>query len=857
VLVPTTRLTVVAAPPGYGKSVAVAGWIADRGIPVAWVDLDATARDPARLARLALAALADARPAASSLVPAIALGTTPDPIALGDLLLDAIATDDTDLVVVFDDCHLADSPDAMAVLRRLAGRMPPFAHLVLVGREEPAIPMGRLRAHGGLVEIRAADLRFSTDEGRSLLRDAGASAPERVVDVLVARTEGWAAALQLAAISVAREGKVDAVTDAVAGTNRYLIDYLGDEVMAGLDADLGEVLAAAAVAETFSPALVGAMAGRDDADALVERAERANLFVVPLDSDRRWYRMHGLFADFLRSRMAAAEQRRLHAAAAAWLDAEGMGRDALLHALEADEPDRAAYLVAREGRAALEAGEVRTLLGWIARLPPDVRDADPEIAWLEAWGRFYTGDLAGAAAIATRAGAAAAVGSVDRSSATGRLLVLRALIGTTLDPAAEQIARQGIAILGDDDLFRSLGLQAAGLAQLARGDVQGSLETLRAAFDAAEASAHPIAVLPAVNPLGHALIASGRRDEAEAVARRVLAAFPGLQGEPLAVAWPARLTLGIALIEGGDPVGAREQLERGLASASSLGVGREVLGWAVPAIAMARQATGDIAGASTILERGPVPSLAFPSLVGETRARLDLARGDVAAASRWADDARPEAPAGSPMAAFLGASAALTVARVRLADGRPTDALQMVASARAFYETSGSIPDLISCDLIAATGAMRAGDRATARAGLASAVRLAAAGGYVRRFVDDGPLLAGLFADVLDDLDDVDGASAFARRVRMALREAAALPGTVRRGTSVLVAPDGTLVESLTSRELDILRLLATGARNAEVADALGMSAGTAKWHVAHVLAKLGVTSRTGAVVRGQDLGLI
>ena len=182
------------------------------------------------LARLAVAALADARPAASSLVPAIALGTTPDPIALGDLLLDAIATDDTDLVVVFDDCHLADSPDAMAVLRRLAGRMPPFAHLVLVGREEPGIPLGRLRAHGGLVEIRAADLRFSTDEGRSLLRDAGAAAHEASVDALVARTEGWAAALQLTAISVARTvGWSQPPT--WLGTDRYLIDYLGDEAM--------------------------------------------------------------------------------------------------------------------------------------------------------------------------------------------------------------------------------------------------------------------------------------------------------------------------------------------------------------------------------------------------------------------------------------------------------------------------------------------------------------------------------------------------------------------------------------------------------------------------------------------------
>ena len=171
----------------------------------------------------------------------------------------------------------------------------------------------------------------------------------------------------------------------------------------------------------------------------------------------------------------------------------------------------ATRLVGREGRAAFEAGELRTLERWIAALPPDARESDLEIASLEAWSRFYTGDLAGGAAIAARATATPG----DRSAARGRLLVLLALVGTTMRPDAESLARDGIELVGDDDLFRSLGLQAAGLAQLARGDVAGSLETLRAAFDAAEASGLPIAVLPAVNPLGHALVATGRRDEAE------------------------------------------------------------------------------------------------------------------------------------------------------------------------------------------------------------------------------------------------------------------------------------------------------------------------------------------------------
>ena len=421
----------------------------------------------------------------------------------------------------------------------------------------------------------------------------------------------------------------------VSGTHRHLIDYLGDEVMAGLDVELRELLSAAAVTERFTTGLLAAMTGIADAAALLDRAERSNLFLAPLDGEGHWFRMHGLFADYLRSRLPADERRRLHAAAAAWLDAAGMGREALAQAFEADDPVLATRLVGREGRAAFEAGELRTLERWIAALPPGARESDLEIASLEAWSRFYTGDLAGGAAVAARATATPG----DPSTARGRLLVLLALVGTTMRPDAESLARDGIEQVGDDDLFRSLGLQAAGLAQLARGDVAASLETLRAAFDAAEASGLPIAVLPAVNPLGHALVATGRRDEAELVARRVLAAHPGPGGEPLAVAWPARLTLGIALFEGGDVVEARGELERGLAAAESLGVGREVLGWALPAIALARQATGDARGALAILERGPAPAMAFPSLAGETEARVRLAQGDLAWASRWADEA--------------------------------------------------------------------------------------------------------------------------------------------------------------------------------------------------------------------------
>ena len=436
------------------------------------------------------------------------------------------------------------------------------------------------------------------------------------------------------------------------------------------------------------------------------------------------------------------------------------------------------------------------------------------------------------------------------------MLILQALLATTTRPDAEALAGEGIALVEGDRLFESLGLQAAGLARLARGDMTGALGTLRVAFERALAVGHPMAVLPAVNPLGHALVATGRRQEAESIARRVLAEYRGPAEAPVAITWSARLVLGIALYEGGEVADARRELERGLAAAREMGVGTAVLGWAVPHIALARQATGDADGALDIL--GPAsgtaePGLALPSLAGETEARIHLAQGDLASASGWADDARTEAPVGSPLHAMLRLSTDMTVARVRLAEGRPDEALTLLGPARAKYEQWGTVPELISTLVLEAVGHLAAGSRARAIEALGSGISLAAPGGYIRRFLEDGSRLRELLPAVRTL------APAFVSRLEEAMAEQDALrrPGRPGRGTVVSVGADGELIESLTGRELEVIRVLATGATNADMADQLGVSPGTAKWHVAHVLAKLGARTRTQAVVRAQRLGLV
>jgi LuxR family maltose regulon positive regulatory protein len=853
---PATRLTLVSAPPGYGKSVAVAHWVAAGGAPAAWLTLSDAHDDPARLAADLLSALDGARPGSGALAALIAPGALAGPAALARLIGEAVEADDRDTVIVLDDVHAVTSPDGRALVRSLARDLPPFARLVLVTREDPVVPLGRLRAHGALVELRGDDLRFTRDEAAAFLRDAGVEAEPAIVDRLLGRTEGWPAALQLAAISLRASADAGAAAAAFSGTQRFVIDYLADEVLASLDAELRDFLVRLSVADRFDSALAGALTGRDDAAQLLARAERSNLFVVPLDADGRWYRLHGLFADCLRAELGPDHLAELRRIAAAWLEDTGLPREAISMALAAGDAERAARLMVSEGRVAFEAGELGTISGWLDALPPGVVDADGELVALDTWLAFYAGRLADAGSTAAHHLAS----TQARGPAEGRLLVLLAMLGSTTRADAEATAREGVALLGSDPLFRSLGLQAAGLAQLSRGDAAAALATLRAAFAEAEAVGSPMAVLPAVNPLGHALEATGRRDEAEAVARRVLAAFPGPSDRPPSIAWSARLVLGIALYEGGRVGEARRELELGLAAASRLGVGGPVLAWAVPHLALARQATGDPEGALAILRPAPgeraAAGLVLPSLADETEARIRLAQGDLAWAARWAADARPDAPAGSPILGLLRLSADLTVARVRLAEGRAGEALALLGPAREAYEAQGAVPELITVHVLQAAARLVTGERDRAVDDLGHAVRLASPGGYVRRFVDDGTSLASL-------LPLVRGlAPAIVAAVEAAIATAhghgsGSRPAGPGRGTTVGLGADGELVESLTSRELEVLRVLATGATNADLAARLGVSPGTAKWHVAHILAKLGTRSRTGAVVRAQRLGLI
>jgi LuxR family transcriptional regulator, maltose regulon positive regulatory protein len=443
-------------------------------------------------------------------------------------------------------------------------------------------------------------------------------------------------------------------------------------------------------------------------------------------------------------------------------------------------------------------------------------------------------------------------------AAMGRLLALRAIVASVTGPGAERIARDALdRIREQDHLFRALALQAAGMAQWSAGNRVHAVETWRLTLEAAMCSGQPIAILPAVTALSNGLNGVGRRPEAEALCRSVLEAHPGGRGRSPQVDWLVRMSLGLLRYEANDLAEARRELEHGFAAARTAGGGL-LAAWALEYLALARQATGSPQTALEVIRdvsrATGTAGLALPANPApEVEARIRLLQGHLPDAARWADGLPSLSPTGqgrSTPASRL--SHDLTLARVRLAQGRADEARAALAEARATADRAGAVAELISIGVLAAVAAEAMGRRVEARQVLAEAIRLAAPGGYVRRFVDDGTpvahLLAGVRTIAPDFVDQVVAAIAGSRS-----------GGAPRsgRGPSVLQDDAGELFEALTERERDVLRLIAQGASNADIAAGLAVSVGTARWHVANILAKLGVKNRTQALVRARSLGLV
>ena len=878
------RLILVCAPAGSGKTALLADWAPSGNGPVAWLSLDAADNDPVRFWRHTVAALDRARPGIGERVGPL-LG--PPAPAFFEGLVTALINDlatlpgDGEVLLVLDDYHLIEAQPLHASLAFLLEHLPPGLHLVLATRADPPLPLARLRAGGQLTELRAADLRFTPEEATALLREtAGPDLPEAAVVALEARTEGWVAGLQLAALSLRGQADVDGFVAAFTGSHRFVLDYLAEEVLDRQPEQLRTFLLETSLLERLSGGLCDAVTGRDGSQAMLEAIEAAGLFLVPLDEVRGWWRYHHLFADLLRARL---QQQRpglvagLHRAAAAWCEDHGLADDAVRHALAAGDAAWSMRLVERHADAFLLRSEGATLQRWLAALPAGLAGSRPRLLLAQARLALlgHRMEAAEVALDAAERALASAPGVADEpfEPSVGRaashlanvpaaIALGRALLAVLHGDAERAITfgRRTLAEVGEGEwLLTSHANGYLGVAEWLRGQLAEAERALSSSIAQGRAAGQPTMTAWGYQDLGQVQRAQGRLDTAAGIYRQALEVAAATSRTALPAAGIAYVGLAEVAYQRNELDAAIGHVSEGIAACRQMNF-TQPLATGLATLAWIRQAQGDAAGAREAMEEAgqaaPGPGVAgLLNPVPAQRARLQLAQGDLAAAARWTQE-RGLGPDDEP--GYPREREHLVLARVLLAQDRPAPALALLERLLAAAAAQGRVGSVIEIQALQALALAAGGDEAEAVDALAGALMLACPQSYVRVFADEGAPM-GVLLGRLVAAQRAEHAAArgvplgcLARLLR-AFDATHAVPGSRPRATAAVPG----LVEQLTARELEILVLLAAGTPNQRIAEQLVVTLDTVKKHITHLLGKLGAANRTEAVARARQLGLL
>jgi LuxR family transcriptional regulator, maltose regulon positive regulatory protein len=893
------KLTLVCAPPGFGKSTLLSEWgeqctalgmKAPGGMltpcAVTWLSLDSGDNDAVRFWTYFVAALQtlDANIGKSTL----ALLQSPQPLQ-PEFLLTSLLNDLADrsdlLLLILDDYHLINTPAIHQALTFLLERLPPQLHIVLSARADPPLMLARWRGQGQLTELRTDDLRFTDDEAANFLKEVmGLELSTMAIAALESRTEGWVAGLQLAALSLQNTADRENFITRFSGNNRYIVDYLVEEVLSRQPAEIHAFLLRTSILDRLSGPLCDAVVGQmgnqgspsTSSQAILEKLEQANLFLIPLDDERTWFRYHHLFADVLRHRLRKDHldmMPQLHRQASHWYEEAGQIEAAVSHALAVPEVERAATLVERVALTILlHHGQVVVVRSLIEQVPVAAIHARPRLTLaygitLALFGQFEAVDE-------LLSDASAALNSRDLSGEVeGGIVVLRSAIARFRGDMAQSLAlaQQALEKLpANEYVLRAAALMNVGVAYLSRGDSVEGQRLLSEAISLSVAGQAAYIALAAFEELATHQARQGRLTKAKVTCNEALVQ---------AMRWGIRVMPGVGithivagevLCEWNDLEGAIQELTDGLRLIQGT-TEMNLLTRGYAALARAQRASGDAHAALLTLQQGEERlnqmQIAATSTI-DARARLALQRaqlnvfqGDLAAALLWAETALLSAET------LLGCAQRHTLVRLRLAqqqrDPQPyllEEARQLLAQVCMVAEAKGWMGYIIENRILQALVFQAQRERVPAQDALIHALTLGEAEGYIRTFVDEGEAVRLLLLEVKLWLTRMalDGQqeklSAYVDRLLTALGPART---TVEVPLSQTRPPNQTLVEPLTEREIEILRLVDNGLSNNEIAGKLIVTVGTVKKHLNNIFGKLGVSSRTQALVYGRAIEIL
>ncbi len=943
------KLTLVSAPPGFGKTTLLSEWAHqkdegrnknDEGSPqgadaksqndesrnihpssfnihpskIAWVSLDEHDNDPVRFWTYVISSLDMVQPDIGA--DALALLQEPQAPPIEEILtalINSAAETEDKLALVLDDYHIIENKQIHQALTFLTEHLPPQIHVLITSRSDPPLPLNRLRVRNQLTELRDNDLRFTPAEAAIFLRQIMAldiSAEE--MSALESRTEGWIAGLQLAALSMQGRRDTQDFVRAFTGSHRYIIDYLAEEVLVQQPAHIRTFLLHTSVLGRLCGPLCDAILDKPpkiqpngghgisyaispssaasptaSSQEILEYLEQANLFLVPLDDNRRWYRYHHLFADFLREYLRQTTDKEtvahIHRLASRWYAANSSVSEAINHALAAGDADNAVHLIERSIIALLTAGEMIIVQNWLASLPDEIIRARPRLGLGLGWAKIVIGRVKSVVPIVDAA--EKALSALDASSPEtsqgwtedeiqsmwGEAATMRAMYFGTQGRAAEaiELCEQALEKLpGDSPIVRSIIMTTLGNSYEMLGDLDKAGEALIEAAAISRGNDNIIIALTATSTLARLEEDQGNlyraaefyQQSIDFIEQRVQK-----RGKPFPGARWAFIEMAELYREWNDLEEAKRYLTTSLEMKKQVKMMGSNLAIAYLILARIRQAEGDSNGAMTAIQQAKQlleKDMVTAPWINAVEARLWLAQGNLPAAVQWAQSCNlpldNEFNYGHVPHYIQYPGEFSTLARVYIAQECFEDALNLLN--RMYNEVEGLRRNgrLLEILMLQALTLYAQGNTEPALPLLAQAVALAEPGGYVRTFVDEGAPLAYLLQQVKSR--GLASNPAYVDKLLAAFKTGEGDTPGVKPTYPIVrqpARPPQPLIEPLSRRELEVLQLVAEGLSNREIAEKLYITVGTAKTHTINIYRKLDVRSRTQAVAKAQELGVL
>jgi LuxR family maltose regulon positive regulatory protein len=852
------KLTLISAPAGFGKTTLVSEWVADSQRPVAWLSLDDGDNDPARFLIYLVSALRTISANIGAGVLRALQSPQPPPIELIlTALLNEITTIPDHFVLVLDDYHVIGAKPVDEALTFLLKHLPPQMHLVIATREDPHLPLTRLRARGQLTELRAADLRFTPAEATEFLnRVMDLNLASEDVAALETRTEGWITGLQLAAISMQGHQDTASFIQSFTGSHRFVLDYLVEEVLQQQPESVLAFLLRTSILDRMCGPLCDAvlLAPSASGKETLEYIEQANLFIIPLDNERRWYRYHHLFAELLRQRLhqgdtSPAEEggsvAELHRRASQWYEDNGLELEAFHHATAANDIERAARLIEGAGMPLYFRGGAVPILKWLESLPATVLDARPSLWVTYASATLTIGLVTGVEEKAQAAEAALQFAEPNDKTRDliGQIASVRATLAVTQHQAETIIAqsRRALEYLHPNNLPERAGITwKLGYAYHLKGDRAAASQAYAEALSTCQAIGRTVIAMMAAIGLGNIQEAENQLSLAVETYRRALQ----LGGDPPPPpACDAHLGLARIFYQWNDLDAAQQHAQQSVPLARQIvNTDRSILCDVFLARLMLTK--GDVVGAAGILAQADQSAHQYNFVnripeIAAAQVLVLLRQGDLAAAAHLAQP--HEIP--------------ISQARVLLAQGDSPAALAVLEPLRQQMEAKGWADELLKVMVLQAVAYHVHGEKDKAVQLLGEVLALAEPGSFIRIFVDEGERMQLLILDHRSWIKKQ--ARGGHKPIEYVDKILAAFAQIVPVPQSEVSNQQSTMVEPLSQRELKILQLIAQGLSNHVISERLFLALSTVKGHNRNIFNKLQVQSRTEAVARARELGLL